>query len=102
MSSSINEVKDVWEAHAQHDPLWAVMSWAGKEGRKWKIEEFLDTGRHDIDSIIDDISGLNIAVNHGTALDFGCGIGRLTQPLASHFDSVVGVDISKTMIDVFN
>lgn len=32
------------------------------------------------------------------ALDFGCGIGRLTQPLAKHFRRVVGVDLSSEML----
>ena len=34
------------------------------------------------------------------ALDFGCGAGRLTQALAQSFDSVVGVDIAPSMIDI--
>jgi len=32
------------------------------------------------------------------ALDFGCGVGRLTKALALHFDRVCGVDISTAMI----
>ena len=31
-------------------------------------------------------------------MDFGCGVGRLTQALAPHFASCVGVDISPRMI----
>ena len=33
------------------------------------------------------------------ALDFGCGVGRLTRALAAHFDRVTGVDISPAMIE---
>ena len=32
------------------------------------------------------------------ALDFGCGIGRLTQALAAHFSEIHGVDIAPSMI----
>jgi len=32
------------------------------------------------------------------ALDFGCGVGRLTIPLAGHFDQVVGLDIAPAML----
>ena len=32
------------------------------------------------------------------ALDFGCGVGRLTQPLAARVRQVVGLDISDEMI----
>ena len=34
------------------------------------------------------------------AVDFGSGVGRLSQPLASRFDRVVGIDISPTMVAV--
>ena len=34
----------------------------------------------------------------GAALDFGCGVGRLTQALARRFASCVGIDISQQMI----
>lgn len=33
------------------------------------------------------------------ALDFGCGVGRLTQAIARHFKRVVGVDLSPAMIE---
>lgn len=34
----------------------------------------------------------------GPALDFGCGVGRLTRALARHFESCTGVDIAPGMI----
>ena len=34
------------------------------------------------------------------ALDAGCGAGRYTQVLAERFDEVVGVDISRPLIDI--
>src|SRR4051812_46865197 len=36
----------------------------------------------------------------GRALDFGCGVGRLTQALARHFTHVTGIDISEQMLDL--
>lgn len=35
---------------------------------------------------------------HGSALEFGCGVGRLLLPLARRFDSVTGVDVSRSML----
>ena len=32
------------------------------------------------------------------ALDFGCGVGRLSLPLAAHFDEVLGLDIAPAML----
>jgi SAM-dependent methyltransferase len=34
----------------------------------------------------------------GSALDFGCGVGRLSQALAQHCDRVTGIDISEHML----
>jgi len=49
---------------------------------------------------MDYIEGLRIALGDGSALDFGCGVGRLTQALARYFDQVHGVDISEAMLDL--
>jgi SAM-dependent methyltransferase len=40
-----------------------------------------------------------IGVPLGTALEIGCGLGRLVFPLAAHFERVLGLDISPEMID---
>lgn len=37
-----------------------------------------------------------------SALDFGCGVGRLTQALCEHFFSCQGVDIAPSMIEQAN
>ena len=37
---------------------------------------------------------------HRRALDFGCGVGRLTQALADYVDHAVGVDIAPSMIEL--
>lgn len=46
---------------------------------------------------------LPVAARHkihlGTAVEIGCGIGRLAIPMAHHFDKVVGFDISKGMVE---
>jgi SAM-dependent methyltransferase len=41
-----------------------------------------------------------VPASRRSALDFGCGIGRLTQALAGHFEQVYGVDISPKMIEL--
>ena len=44
------------------------------------------------------VQKLGILQQRGRALDFGCGVGRLTQALASYFDEVVGIDIAPSMV----
>jgi cyclopropane fatty-acyl-phospholipid synthase-like methyltransferase len=34
----------------------------------------------------------------GTALDFGCGTGRVMIPMAAHFEKVIGVDVAPAML----
>ncbi len=50
--------------------------------------------------IIGYVESLGLALRRAKALDFGCGVGRLTQPLAEHFDQVWGVDIAPSMIEL--
>ncbi len=40
----------------------------------------------------------NVNFSTGSALDFGCGTGRLSLALSKHFDEVVGVDVSAGML----
>jgi ubiquinone/menaquinone biosynthesis C-methylase UbiE len=41
---------------------------------------------------------LGLPEQRKTALDFGCGVGRMARSLAFHFESYTGVDISEPMI----
>ena len=61
-------------------------------------DEFFETGRNEINAVIAYLKSIDIEINYGTAFDFGCGVGRLTQGLCYHFDQVTGMDISNTMI----
>lgn len=90
--------KKVWESLARYDPMWAILTAEEKRGRKWDREEFFRTGEREIASLLSDLAAFGLPAGRGAALDFGCGIGRLTQALAAHFDQVVGLDISEEMI----
>lgn len=87
-----------WDRHARYDPLWAILSDPSKTGRQWSLNDFLETGRREISLLMYQLRGLGIEVPRDAALDFGCGVGRLTQPLAQHFERALGIDISPEMI----
>lgn len=89
-----------WEKFARTDPFWAVLTSPDKAGNRWQIDEFFATGRHETDAALARVSGRCPALRHGHALDFGCGVGRLTQGLATHFTHVTAVDISASMLDL--
>jgi len=94
----MQELRRHWDGMGKEDPLWAILTVPGKAGRRWNPEEFFATGRQEVDAVFQWIGALGIKVNRGRALDFGCGVGRLTQALADRFDSTHGVDIASSMI----
>jgi SAM-dependent methyltransferase len=96
----IDRLRRTWENLARRDPMWAILSDPAKAGGKWDEAEFFRTGEADVEALLQWLAGNGIAVPRGDALDFGCGIGRLTQALAPHFATVTGVDISAPMIEV--
>jgi ubiquinone/menaquinone biosynthesis C-methylase UbiE len=99
---NIKELQRNWNTFGKQDPLWAIITRADKKGNKWDIDEFFKTGDRKIDQLFDMLRERNIQVNNGSALDFGCGVGRLTLALASHFEQVSGVDIAESMIELAN
>jgi SAM-dependent methyltransferase len=96
----LKELAKHWDRFGSTDPLWAVLTNPGKKDKKWDPEEFFFTGRQEIAGILDHISSTGYILPRGKALDFGCGVGRITQALANHFNECVGVDISPSMIQL--
>ncbi|HUU42474.1 MAG TPA: class I SAM-dependent methyltransferase [Planctomycetota bacterium] len=94
----LSDLRDSWEYLASRDPLWAILSRPEKKGGKWKEEEFFELGRREAATTIEYLERLNVLKVRARALDFGCGVGRMTQGLCQYFREVVGVDIAKTMI----
>ena len=88
----------IWEGWARSDPMWAILSDPDRKGGRWEPEEFFRSGVEEIDSVLSDLQQRGIDPHRGRALDFGCGVGRLTQALAEHFESADGVDIAQTMV----
>ena len=95
---SLSRIRRQWEALGAADPLWAVLSDPAKRGNRWDVEEFFRTGREEVRATLAWLAELGVAPRGGAALDFGCGVGRLTQALAGHFDEVHGVDVAASMV----
>jgi SAM-dependent methyltransferase len=88
--------KTDWEELAALDPLWAILSEGAKRGNKWDVEDFFNTGKIEVDDLMTQV---NVRPGgSGKALDFGCGVGRLTRGLLRYYREAYGVDISDNMI----
>lgn len=94
----LDAVARTWESLGADDPLWAVLTVPGSEGGRWDLDEFFATGDDEIAELLRRLDELGLPAARRRALDFGCGVGRLTQALAAHFDEVVGVDIAASML----
>ncbi|MGH9222896.1 MAG: class I SAM-dependent methyltransferase [Acidimicrobiales bacterium] len=99
LRADLDDVRRTWSRLAEVDPLWAVLSDPGKEGGRWKTDEFFARGEEEIAGVIAQLDGLGVPVTFGTCLDFGCGVGRLTQALSRRFAEAHGVDIAEPMIE---
>lgn len=95
---SLTRHRQAWEDLGRVDPMWAVLSSATRRHGRWDPHEFFATGEKDISALMKSAEALGLPRARGVALDFGCGVGRLTRALASHFERYIGVDISETMI----
>ncbi len=96
---NLSQLRAEFERMGAEDPMWAVLTDPDKRGGKWDPDEFFATGVKDVHDVLGFIERAGVQLARGRALDFGCGVGRLSQALATHFDQVVGVDIAVSMVE---
>lgn len=102
MTAKLKQLGADWDTLGKMDPLWAVISWPEKRGGKWDSEEFYGLGRSEVARLLEAARAAGLSLRHGRALDFGCGVGRLSEALAGHFDRVTGIDIAPSMVAYAN
>lgn len=96
----LTEVKKNWDEFGKQDPLWSILTKRDKKGNRWGIEEFFKTGEEEIEFVLNYLDFLDVSYFRGRALDFGCGVGRLTQALCKYFNESWGVDIAVSMVEL--
>jgi ubiquinone/menaquinone biosynthesis C-methylase UbiE len=87
-----------WNALAEFDPLWTVLSDPEKKFGKWDPAEFFGTGKREAERVLAMCESKGINITHGKLLDFGCGVGRMTRAFSASFASCLGIDVSEKMI----
>src|SRR5262249_54876382 len=66
--------------------------------RKVDVDAFFRTGEVEFDGVMKNAEMLDYPAERKRALDFGCGLGRVTCAMSRYFDECVGFDISETII----
>jgi SAM-dependent methyltransferase len=100
---SFQSVNKDWEGLAKQDAMWAILTNPDKAGNKWEQDDFFASGIKEIRKVFDYLKKNNcLPAENLKALDFGCGVGRLTRALAGLFETVEGIDVSPTMISKAN
>lgn len=93
----LEHLQENWENYGSTNPLRAVH--ASRGDIEWDEAEFFKTGEDVVESVLATLAELGVDPPRDRALDFGCGVGRLSLTLARRFDRVDGVDISRPMLD---
>lgn len=91
-------VSRAWSILGATDPLWAVCVDRDRRDGTWDVGEFMASGRVEAATMIARLGQLGLCQVKENALDFGCGVGRVTAALSGYFETVTGVDISEPML----
>jgi 2-polyprenyl-3-methyl-5-hydroxy-6-metoxy-1,4-benzoquinol methylase len=91
-----------WEELGRRDPYYGVLSCDKFRMRKLdagSIHEFFHSGEDHITHLLEIVRRfIDPEFAPGSSLDFGCGVGRCTIPLARVCKVIVGVDVSDSML----
>jgi trans-aconitate methyltransferase len=87
---------DDWNNLGETQPYFAVLTenrFLSERMSDADREAFFASGEADVAQIFD-----LIGIQPKSALDFGCGVGRLTRALTKRVDRVAGVDAAESML----
>jgi SAM-dependent methyltransferase len=90
-----------WERLGEKDPYWGVLSHDElhqvTDGAP--LEQFWSSGEVHVERVFSTIRRhVDAEFNPQSALDFGCGVGRILSPLATRVEEAVGIDASSSML----
>ena len=92
-----------WEEWGRRDPYFGVIT--NPKFRRANLDdqaltEFFESGRRHVDYVMKMIhTYIDPGFRPTSVLDFGCGAGRLIVPFAQIAQQVVGLDVSRSMLD---
>jgi len=94
---------EAWEQWGRRDPYFGVITDPRYRRRSIKENDkhdFFESGRWHVDYVMKTIHGhIDPDFTARSVLDFGCGVGRTLVSFAQIANTVVGLDVSTSMLD---
>lgn len=85
-----------WDARAREDPFYFVLN--SLEYRAPDTARFWESGPRDLDLML---ASLGVGIQPSdTVVEVGCGVGRLTRPIAERAQAVRALDVSARMLEL--
>lgn len=85
-----------WEEFARADAEWYILTEDHDYSTEEGMQAFFRSGQAVADSILADVG--DRITRWDTALEIGCGVGRLTLPMSRRFSRVLAVDVAPSML----
>lgn len=97
LADMIERIRGQWTLLGQEDPHWSVLTEDAYRADKLDdkaLARFYESGRDALDMMLKAMMRAGRPEPHGTCVELGAGVGRITRHLAEQFDRVIAVDIS--------
>jgi len=93
-----------WIMYGKKNPYYGVITnekFLDKNISEESLNEFFSSGAIYVDNLFETIHNhIDRSFKPNSVLDFGCGTGRLVMPFAQRSEKVVGLDISKDILEI--
>ena len=101
MSVFKGRTAQTWEWWGRQDPYFGVITDEKFKSATLDLHraEFFRSGEVHLAGVLGRIERHFGPVPRRSALDFGCGVGRVLIPMADTFETVAGLDIAPSMLD---
>lgn len=96
-------VQKVWSHLGLDRPHYSVLSERRfrPEMMTSNLKEFRRTGEAEVAGLRQRLNALGVGpTGQEVCIEYGCGVGRVTAPLAAMFQNVIGMDISQPHLDL--
>ncbi|MGH9758472.1 MAG: methyltransferase domain-containing protein [Candidatus Acidiferrales bacterium] len=92
---AVESMRRDWDERARKDAFYYIASWQ----KDWDLQAFFKSGEDDYNRLVAPLFQRTSFLPQGkTAIELGCGAGRMTRAFAAHFSHVAAFDISEEML----